>query len=140
YGHIRKKVADTEIIDFITFQQENHSIQSMCEVLEVPRSSYYAAQNRTISNRVIENNELTERIIAIHTKSKQRYGAIKIHRLLIEEGFQVSIKRVQRLMKRAGIQSITVKKFRPTPSKKVVYLSLPEICRILLVIMMVKDL
>src|SRR5690625_2558053 len=31
---------------------------------------------------------------------------------------EISLKRVQRLMKEAGIRSITVKKFRPTPSKE----------------------
>jgi len=34
------------------------------------------------------------------------------------KGFQVSLKRVQRLMKKANIRSITTKKFRPTPSKE----------------------
>jgi len=102
----------------MTEQKENHCVQTMCNVLEVPRSTYYAAQNKIISNRERENNDLTERIIAIHTESKQRYGAPKIHRILIEEGSRVSIKRVQRLMKEAGIQSITVKKFKPTPSKE----------------------
>src|SRR5690606_40487204 len=32
--------------------------------------------------------------------------------------FSVSIKRVQRLMREAGIRSIVVKKYRPTPSKE----------------------
>src|SRR5699024_12560359 len=35
-----------------------------------------------------------------------------------QEGYYVSLKRVQRLMKKVGIKSITVKKFRPTPSKE----------------------
>jgi len=60
--------------------------------------------------------KLTQRIITIHQESKQRYGAPKIHYLLTKEGYQVSIKRVQRLMKKAGIRSIIVKKFRPTSS------------------------
>jgi len=47
----------------------------MCEVLEVPRSTYYQSLNKTISNREQENNELTKEIIEIHKESKQRYGA-----------------------------------------------------------------
>src|SRR5690625_7589188 len=90
----------------------------MCDVLDVPRSTYYQSLNRTISNRERENNELSNRIIEIHNDSDKRYGAPKIHYLLEKEGYQVSIKRVQRLMKKAAIQSITVKKFRPTPSKE----------------------
>jgi len=90
----------------------------MCDVLDVPRSTYYKSLNKTISNRDRENKELTERIIQIHNDSNKRYGAPKIHHLLVEEGYHVSIKRVQRLMKKANIRSITVKKFRPTQSKE----------------------
>jgi len=39
---------------------------------------------------------------------------------ILEEGYHVSIKRVQRLMKKASIRSITVKKFRPTQSKETI--------------------
>ena len=90
----------------------------MCDVLDIPRSTYYASRHQTISDRERENKILTERIVAIHQESKERYGAPKIHRLLLKKGYQVSVKRVQRLMKAAGIRSITVKKFRPTPSKE----------------------
>src|SRR5699024_10868930 len=60
----------------------------------------------------------TQEIIHIFNDSKQRYGAPKIHHLIEMKGFQVSLKRVQRLMKKANIRSITAKKFRPTPSKE----------------------
>src|SRR5690625_7663055 len=90
----------------------------MCNVLDVPRSTYYQSLNKTISNRERENNKLTKRIIKIHNDSDKRYGAPKIHHLLNEEGYLVSLKRVQRLMKKAKIRSITVKKIRPLPSKE----------------------
>lgn len=92
----------------------------MCEVLEVPRSTFYQSLNKTISNRERENNELTKEIIAIHKESKQRYGAPKIHQVLLKKGYKVSQNRVQRLMKKAGIRSIVIKKFRPTPNKETI--------------------
>ena len=98
--------------------KKNHPIQTMCDVLDVPRSTYYQSLNKTISNRERENNKLTKRIIEIHNDSDKRYGAPKIHHLLNEEGYLVSLKRVQRLMKKENIRSITVKRFRPTPSKE----------------------
>ncbi|MGM8216858.1 IS3 family transposase [Bacillaceae bacterium W0354] len=120
YGHIRKKVNDAEITDFIHDQKDKYPIQTMCKVLDVPRSTYYQSLNQTISNRERENNELTEKIIEIHKESKKRYGAPKIHQQLIKMGYKASLKRVQRLMKKADIRSIVVKKFRPTPSKETI--------------------
>ncbi len=118
YGHIRKKVADIELIDLIDREKTSYSVQTMCRVLLMPRSAYYQSFHHTISNREQENNEITKRIVEIHEESGKRYGAPKIHHLLEEEGYNVSLKRVQRLMQQADVKSITVKKYRPTPSKE----------------------
>jgi transposase InsO family protein len=56
-------------------------------------------------------------IIEIHKDSKERYGAPKIHQTLLNQGIRISLKRVQRLMKKANIRSITYKKFRPYEKK-----------------------
>jgi len=57
-----------------------------------------------------------KRIRVIHAESKQRYATIKIHVLLGEEVFVVSLNRVQRIMKKAKITSVITKKYRPTNS------------------------
>ncbi len=89
----------------------------MCRVLELPRSTYYQSFHKIKSNYETENEKILERIKVIHAESKGRYGAPNIHRILTtKEGFSVSLKRVQRLMKNEGIRSIIVKKYRPTPS------------------------
>lgn len=53
----------------------------------------------------------------IYKESKKRYGAPKIHKELISRAYKVSLKRVQRLMKKLGIKSIVIRKFRPHTSK-----------------------
>src|SRR5699024_2908 len=75
-------------------------------------------RGHTRSKRDWSSDVCSSDLIEIYQESKQRYGAPKIHHLLVMEGYQVSLKRVQRLMKKAYIKSITVKKFRPTPSKE----------------------
>jgi len=90
----------------------------MCKVLGIPRSTYYQTLSHEESNRERENREITQRIISIHQESKQRYGAPKIHHLLKQEGFHVSLKRVQRLMKKSDIRSIVKKRYKPYPSKE----------------------
>ncbi|MDY0406672.1 IS3 family transposase [Virgibacillus sp. 179-BFC.A HS] len=118
YGHIRSKVSDSELTEFITEHKDDYSIRTMCETLDIPKSTYYQSLNKTESNRDRENREFTEKIIQIHEESKKRYGAPKIHETLEKQGHKISLKRVQRLMKVADIRSIIVKKFRPTPSKE----------------------
>jgi putative transposase len=90
----------------------------MCDALDIPRSTYYQSICHVESNRDRENSEITKRIIQIHNESKQRYGAPKIHHLLKEEGHSVSLKRVQRLMRKAEVRSIVKKKYKPYPSKE----------------------
>ncbi len=89
----------------------------MCEVLNIPRSTYYQSYKKEASPRENENQQITKRIMQIHLESKGRYGAPKIHFLLRSEGISISLKRTQRLMKKADIRSITRKKFRPQSSK-----------------------
>jgi putative transposase len=90
----------------------------MCDVLAVPRSTYYHSLHKTESNRERENQGLTKKIIQIHQESKERYGAPKIHQTLLKGGYSVSLKRVQRLMTKAEIRSITKKKYRPHSSRE----------------------
>jgi putative transposase len=90
----------------------------MCKVLKVSRSSYYQYFKKKPSNRDIENKNIEKEIIDIHKGSKNRYGAHKINESLKEVGINISIKRTQRLMKKLGIRSIIIKKYRPSSSKR----------------------
>ena len=90
----------------------------MCKVLKVSRSSYYQYLNKKPSNRDIENKNIEKVIIDIHKTSKSRYGVHKINESLKEVGINISIKRTQRLMKKLGIKSIIIKKYRPASSTR----------------------
>ena len=50
--------------------------------------------------------------MAIYYDIKRRYGAPKIHHELLEIGWNVRLKRVQRRMAKLGIHSIVIKKYR----------------------------
>ncbi|WP_423739187.1 IS3 family transposase [Clostridium thermarum] len=49
--------------------------------------------------------------------NKKRYGDPKIHKILINQGESISLKRVQRVMNDLGIKSIVCKKYKPYSSK-----------------------
>lgn len=99
----------------------------MCEVLCIPRSTYYNYQNKVLSKRAIENQNYESEILAIYKKSSKRYGAPKIHKVLENQGYKVSLKRVQRLMKKLNICSIVVKQYKPYRSNT----EIPELKNIL---------
>ena len=91
----------------------------MCTVLGVARSTYYKSFNKTKSARELENEELKSAIKRIYKENKGIYGAPRIHYILGIEGFNVSLKRVQRRMTELGLCAVTVKKYKPHSSKKV---------------------
>lgn len=80
----------------------------------VSTSGFYKWLRKGESQRQQENRALTRRIEALHRQSHSVYGAPRITRELHKEGFQVSQPRVERLMRKAGVRSVTGKKFKKT--------------------------
>jgi putative transposase len=66
----------------------------LCRVLQVSESGYHAWLKRQPSERAGQDAVLTERIVAIHARSKGTYGVPRIHAQLAAEGLDVSRKRV----------------------------------------------
>lgn len=87
--------------------QGEYPITTMCRVLEVSTSGYYAWLKRSPSRRAQEDEVLTREIKRIHTHSKGTYGAPRIHAQLAREGIHVGQKRVARLMREAGLQGVS---------------------------------
>lgn len=90
----------------------------MCRLLEVSTSGYYAWRDRAPSTRQQADAVLTERIRQLHRDSKGRYGAPMIHQELRAQGVRVGRKRVARLMKAAGLQGVTRRKWMTTTQRE----------------------
>jgi transposase InsO family protein len=86
----------------------------MCQLLGVSRSGYYSSLKRPESNRSKRQKEVLERIKEIHEKSHKIYGSPNITMELNSSGFVASKGMVSRLMRKNGIRSKTVKKFKAT--------------------------
>ena len=91
-----------------------HSLPTLCRVLGVSASGYYAWQHRGASARTLKDQDLLERIRAFHRQSRGTYGAPRIHRDLRAVGVQVGRKRVARLLKQAGLQGVSRRKWPVT--------------------------
>ena len=99
---------------FIEEHRESHEVGLMCRVLEVSRSGYYAWTGRPPSRRAETSARLVDQIRVVHAESRQLYGAPRVHAELADRGESCGRKRVARLMRQAGIQARTVRKFRVT--------------------------
>jgi len=91
-----------------------HAIATMCRVLEVSASGYYAWLKRPPSARARADAELSSRITAIHQYSRATYGAPRIHEELLAAGLRVGRKRVARLMNTAGLYGVSRRRWVST--------------------------
>jgi putative transposase len=98
--------------------QAEHKVRTMCRVLHVSPSGFYAWCRRPASKRAQEDTKLTERIQQIHDRSRQTYGVPRIHAELASDGVSVGKKRVARLMRAASIEGVSRRrKYRSTRDK-----------------------
>jgi len=87
--------------------QAAHPIDTMCRVLGVSPSGYYAWQHRPLLARAQYDAELTMKIRTIHLESRGTYGAPRVQAELAAQGIHVGRKRVARLMRAAQVQGVS---------------------------------
>jgi putative transposase len=91
----------------VNANQADFPVRTLCRMLKVSPSGYYAWQQRPPSPRSLDDAVLTERIRAIHAASDENYGSPNIHAELRDEGTRVGRKRVARLMRSAGLRGVS---------------------------------
>jgi putative transposase len=100
------------IYRFIRAEKANHDVKTMCRLLGISRSGYYAWRSRPPSARQIADAELTRATVRIHEASRGTYGRPRVHAELRYEGTRCSGKRVARLMRAAGLHGIPSRRRR----------------------------
>ena len=84
---------------------------AMLRALGVAKSGYFAWRHPSESPRAIEDRSLTARIRVIHAGGRQTYGSPRVYQQLKAEGITVGRKRVERLMRSAGIRVTPPRRF-----------------------------
>jgi len=104
------------VYSFIAAEKTSYPVAVMCRALQVNRTSFYAWERRPPSERALVDAWLTELIKDIHEAKRMVYGAPRIHaELRMAHSIRVGRKRVERLMKNAGISGLVkVKRGRTT--------------------------
>ncbi len=103
---------------FIATHEGEFPVSRMCAVLGVSPSGYYDWRQRPPSQRQQANDKLLEAIRHEHEVSRQTYGSPRIHAALKQQGMQVGLNRVARLMQANGIVGKTPRRKRPVTTQR----------------------
>src|SRR5699024_363033 len=100
-------------VDVIRNNAHKYSVSAMCDVLQIPRSTYYYK----VKERENNDDEITKLIVQIFQDSRNIYGQRKIKKELYKLGHQVSRRRISRIMKEQGLVSkYTVAQYKVSKS------------------------
>ncbi|MGW0552558.1 IS3 family transposase, partial [Streptomyces altiplanensis] len=92
------------------FDEHPHlEVEPTLRELHIPSSTYYrwCQAKKEPCERRRQDTELTGQIQQIHTDSGGIYGSPRVHAVLKREGVHVGRKRVERLMREAGLAGIS---------------------------------
>ncbi|GHP00851.1 transposase [Reticulibacter mediterranei] len=81
-------------------------MKTMCRVLDVSESGFYAWRKREPSHRQRENEQLTEQIAQAFQMGRGVYGSPRVRAELQGQGIRCSKQRVARLMRQAGLRAV----------------------------------
>lgn len=88
-------------------------VARLCAILGLRASSYYAWLRREPSPQTVKNRDLLSQIEVIWRRFSGIYGAPRIWSELQDLGVKVSLNRVAKLMRKAGLCGKTARKRRP---------------------------
>jgi putative transposase len=94
--------------------QAVYPVATMCRVLGVSRSGFYDWLKREPSGRSEANAVLLQVIREVHHESDGTYGSPRVHAELEERGPPASLNRVARVMREAGVQGVSPRKWTRT--------------------------
>jgi len=98
----------------IAEHHQHFPVALMCRLLGVSRSGFYAAQRRAPSQRAQTDQRLQHEIGAIYHRSRRTYGSPRVHADQRAQGVRCGRKRVERLMRAAGLQAKRPRRTRHT--------------------------
>lgn len=99
--------------------QAEHRVTTMCRVLQVSRSGYYAWLDRPPSARAVEDAKLTRLIQVVHEESRGTYGVPRVQPELAAQGVRVGRRRIARLMRAASLVGVTRRRRCRTTTRNV---------------------
>ena len=101
-------------LHFIDQQRIHHSVQQLCQVLNVVPSRYYAWRHRQAAGAVGTREPAWEtEMLAVFDHHKRRYGTRRLQVELREKGYRVGRQALRTGLRRHGRRALQPKAFTP---------------------------
>jgi putative transposase len=104
---------------WIQQQRDSFPIKTMCKVLEVSTSGYYASLNRQPSRRAERRQRIKQSVVQVHVETQGVYGSPKIAQEMQQrDDLETACRNtVASAMREMGLKSKVFKQFKPTTTQ-----------------------
>ena len=102
----------------IDAQRQHYPVALMCRILGVSESGYHAWRHRPHAERRQQSMRLEMEILAAHQRTRETYGAERLHDDLADHGIKTSMYRVRKLRKQLGLRCKQKRKFKVTTDSR----------------------
>lgn len=102
---------------FIERQRANHSIVTLCRVVQVSKAGFYDWCERQ-RHPSADTLALDTAARSAHERGRQTYGPKRLRSELIDAGFKMSLSAVKRLRHRLGLRCKHLRKYKATTDSK----------------------
>jgi len=102
------------MVDFIDQERHEFDVESICRVLPIASSTYYAVKRRQVepSARTVRDAVMMTILMAIWVANRKVYGAHKLWKAARRAGHEIGRDQVARLMRTMGIEGVSRRRKR----------------------------
>ncbi|TKK72518.1 IS3 family transposase [Kribbella jiaozuonensis] len=113
-GLLRPDLSVAARCGLIEAEKDNYPIVFMCDLLALPRSSYYAWRHRAETVAGARRRVLGSQIRQVFDRSRQTYGCRRVAAQLNRDGYACSVGLVAALMRGLGLRAVQPRGYRRT--------------------------
>lgn len=102
----------------IESMRQRHPVSTMCRLLGVSESGFYAWRSRPPSAREEDDLRLEIQIKAAHQRTRETFGPERLQAELSDLGIKVGVHRIKRIRKKLGLRCKQKRKFKVTTDSR----------------------
>jgi putative transposase len=103
---------------FVRDEAKNHSVEQLCAVMEISRSSYYAYESKFLSKREETNQRLMPMVQEIFKINRKAYGYRRVSDELKKRGENCGKHKTASLMRKLNLRPVVKRRFKLTTDSK----------------------